>query len=258
VEVISKVIGKELTPNEVSCLFDNFSCQAALISQRVFRGCVFDLYNKIVATVKSATKQSVVHTGYYFDRPLPNAYGQGTTSLQYVHYHCQLYCAKVGAPEVLQHEMEISKLVHAKNHCPTVMRIVECLALPENRIALVCPYYPATVAIMSPGNCSLAMLCNVALSTLASIAAFRTAGWSHNDIKPTNLMLTTTSQMIILIDFGSAVRIGSKDTSKGISEFWGRDCSPGTTEYDMACLASVLHHLQHGHDNEGNPTLVRT
>jgi serine/threonine protein kinase len=234
----------------VNCLFNNFSNQANLLSQGRFGGSILGLYLKIVAAVKSVTKKSVEHTGYYFDGPLPNAYGQDTNSLQYVHYHCQLLCAKIGARAVLRLELSVSQSVHSEYRCPTVMCITTSLELPNDRLALVCPYYPATVAILPAGRCTLAMMCNVALCTIASIAAFRRVGLSHNDIKPANLMLTTTSQLVVLIDFGSAVKFSDGDASKGTTAIWGRDCPAGSEAYDMACLASVMYYLQHGADQD--------
>ncbi|KAJ1392688.1 hypothetical protein B484DRAFT_473198, partial [Ochromonadaceae sp. CCMP2298] len=204
------------------------------------------LYGKVFNTVKSITERSVQHTGYYFDGLLPNAYGQATNALQYAHHHCQVFCAKTGPSAELLRELEVSNLVHEQQTCPTVMRIVTKLELPNDRLTLICPYYPATVAILPPNECSLAMLNNVALCTLASIAAFRNVSKSHNDIKPTNLMLTSTSQLIMLIDFGSAVDFGAGVTSRGTSVFWGRGCPAGTLKYDMACLASVQYSLHHG------------
>jgi serine/threonine protein kinase len=175
--------------------------------------------------------------------------GQDTNVLQYVHFHCRLYCAKIGSPADLVHEYQVSAQVHLTQQCPTVMEIVDRLDLPHDRLALICPYYPATVAILPPRECSLAMLLNVALCTIASIAGFRHVGLSHNDIKPSNLMLTTSSQMVVLIDFGSTVPIDSGDASRGTSQLWGRECPAGSREYDMACMASVLNHLAYGGDD---------
>lgn len=94
------------------------------------------------------------------------------------------------------------------------------------------------------------MLINIALCTIASIAAFRNIHKSHNDIKPSKLMLTTDTQRVILIDFGSAVDFGDEDTSRG-SSTWGGDCPAGSYEYDMACLASILFYLQRGSTDKG-------
>lgn len=96
-----------------------------------------------------------------------------------------------------------------------------------------------------PGECDLTIVVNVAMCTLASIQAFANVGLSHGDIKPANLMLTVDSQLVILINFGSAVPIGQ--TINETSAHWGKDCPvTGSIRYDMTCLASVLFHLLHG------------
>jgi hypothetical protein len=256
VAIINNAVDSEMTESEARCLFDNFASTADLISRGMFRGCLFNLYNKIRMYVKTATARSVAHSGYYFGAPLcNNAYGQEGTVLQHVQYHCQMLCAKVGDASDLSYELQISNRVHAAHTCPTVMKIVTMLDVPHSggshRAALICPLYSGAVASHSPGTYSLTMLVNIALCTLSSIAAFQNVGLSHNDIKPANLMFTSTSQMVTLIDFGSTVGIGKKSTSRGISPYFGRDCPPGSCRYDFVCLASTLYVLHHDDGADG-------
>eukprot|EP00601_Ochromonadales_sp_CCMP2298_P018144 CAMPEP_0173217804 /NCGR_PEP_ID=MMETSP1142-20121109/703_1 /TAXON_ID=483371 /ORGANISM="non described non described, Strain CCMP2298" /LENGTH=242 /DNA_ID=CAMNT_0014145433 /DNA_START=348 /DNA_END=1077 /DNA_ORIENTATION=- len=117
--------------------------------------------------------------------------------------------------------------------------------LTDEKSALICPFYPLTVDVLPPGKCAVSTVLNVASSTLASIKAFSNIGMCHGDIKPSNLMLTTDSQHVVLIDFGSAVTFGK--TLVSTSSPWGRDCDiTGSTQYDLTCLASVIYYLWHG------------
>lgn len=112
VALISRTIGRELTSSEVHCLYDNFIVQADSISRNTFHGSILGLYRKIENCVKSTTVRNLKHTSYYFDGPLPNAYGQSTNTLQYVHYHCQLFCAKIGQPADMLYELEVSEMLY--------------------------------------------------------------------------------------------------------------------------------------------------
>jgi len=146
---------------------------------------------------------------------------------------------------VVNWEFEVSQGVNELQHCPTVMEVVKCLVLTDEKSALICPFYPLTVDVLPPGKCAVSTVLNVASSTLASIKAFSNIGMCHGDIKPSNLMLTTDSQHVVLIDFGSAVTFGK--TLVSTSSPWGRDCDiTGSTQYDLTCLASVIYYLWHG------------
>jgi serine/threonine protein kinase len=236
-----------MSTSEIHCLYEQFASEVDRIERNVYRGSLLRLYEKIKNCVKSGTARSFRVKGYYFGDLLSNAYSQTGTTLQHVRLHNRLYCAKIAAKTAMEFEMEMSGALHAHQTCPTVMEVVECLGLPgqPERAALICPLYPASLCSLTPGQCSTETLLNVALSGLAAIAAFRNVGKSHNDIKPANLMLTTTSQSVILIDFGSVVNIGTRDISRGTSSF-GRDSVPGSIEYDLACLGSTLHYLCYG------------
>jgi len=242
---ISKVAGKALTPGEITCLYENFSSEVGLISQRSYKGSLLKLYIRVTNLVKSSTKKSISHTGYYFDGPIPCAYGQSHTSLQFVKHCCRVLCAKIGPEDIISVEFEKSNLLHAQQRCITVLEATEHLMLPKDRSALICPYYPSSVAVFPHGDCDLPIVINVAMCTLASIKAFANVGLCHGDIKPANLMLTGDSQLVVLIDFGSAVPFG--EIINGTSIHWGRDCPPtGSLRYDMTCLASVLYTLLYG------------
>lgn len=247
---MTKVVGKALTPGEITCLYENFSSEVGLISQRNYKGSLLGLYIRVTNLVKSATKKYIRHTGYYFDRPIPCAYGQSHTSLQFIQYYCRVLCGKVGPEDIIKVEFEKSNLLHAKQRCITVLEAAEHLLLPKHRSALICPYYPSSVAVFPHGECDLPIVINVAMCTLASIKAFANVGLSHGDIKPANLMLTGDSQLVILIDFGSAVPLG--EIINGTSIHWGRDCPPnGSVRYDMTCLASVVYTLLYGTLTDG-------
>ena len=237
--------GKALTQGEINCLYDNFPGQVDLILHNRFKGSLLNLYLKVTNLVKSSTKKSIRHTGYYFDGPIPCAYGQSHTSLQFVEYYCRVLCGKIGPVAIISAEFEKSNMLHAQQRCITVLQATEHLLLTKDRSALICPYFPSSVAVFPHGECDLPIVINVAMCTLASIRAFANVGLSHGDIKPANLMLTGDSQLVILIDFGSAVPFG--DIIKETSMHWGRDCPPTSSiRYDMTCLASVLYTLLYG------------
>jgi serine/threonine protein kinase len=236
-----------MSTSEINCLHEQFTSEVDRIERNVYRGSLLRLYEKIKNCVKSATARSLRVKGYYFGNLLSNTYSQTGTTLQHVRFHNRLYCAKIAGKTDMGFEMEMSAALHAHQTCPTVMEVVEWLDLPgqPERAALICPLNPASLCSITPRQCSTETLVNVALCGLAAIAAFRNVGKSHNDIKPANLMLTAASQHVILIDFGSVVVLGTKDISRGTSSF-GRDCVPGSAEYDMACLGSTLHYLCYG------------
>ena len=78
-EEMERVVKKDLTDSEASCLLTTFSSQAVLIS---FGKCrdrdIFSLYTKIQRMVKTTTKSKLV-SDYMFDGLVPMAFGQQNT-----------------------------------------------------------------------------------------------------------------------------------------------------------------------------------
>jgi len=83
-EEMERVVKKELTDSEASCLLMTFSSQAVLImnDNRKDRG-IRSLYIKIPRMVKTETRSKLV-SDCIFDGLVPMAFDQQTTVLQYV------------------------------------------------------------------------------------------------------------------------------------------------------------------------------
>jgi hypothetical protein len=98
-EEMERVVKKELTDSEASCLLTTFSSQAVLISLGQFKDRdINSLYIKIQRMVKTATKSQLIsdYINGQFDGLVPMTFGQGSTVLQYVIRGSDLYCAKIG------------------------------------------------------------------------------------------------------------------------------------------------------------------
>jgi serine/threonine protein kinase len=169
-----------------------------------------------------------------------------------------LCCAKVGDARIIDSENKFAQLVHEGQSCPTVMPVIDCVSIPatsrdvvEETKALITPFYPCTLIMFN--KYSFSSIINTALCTLASIKAFSVKRLCHCDIKPSNLMLTSHSNLVILIDFGSVIEYGSKEIPA--TSYHGLDCSVGDVNYDKVCLATTLYELAWGPLASNSPTL---
>ena len=160
---------------------------------------IISLYIKIQRMVKTATRFKLV-SEYIFDGLVPMVeFGQQKTVLQYVIRGSDLYCAKIGDTATLEAEVKASQWIHQKQHCPSVMPVFDSIRVDENRVAMVCPFYPIPVShtIMNE-----ATILNVALCDLATIKAFANKEMCHGDIKPSNMMFQAGNRTVVTIDFG--------------------------------------------------------
>jgi serine/threonine protein kinase len=60
----------------------------------------------------------------------------------------------------------------------------------------------------------------LAMAVLRALAAFHHAGYTHSDIKPSNIVVSPSGDFVV-IDFGSAVPIGHEIRS--FTQFYGLD-----------------------------------
>lgn len=115
----------------------------------------------------------------------------------------------------------------------------------DQRALLISPLYGASVAslfihydpVSAANDLQLAALTLCGLSAIYSCAS---AGYCHCDIKPDNIVVSNTSGYhFVLIDFGSATKLGSRyigSTTSGISI----TRSEPTIGYDVSSLVTTL------------------
>lgn len=108
-------------------------------------------------------------------------------------------------------------------------------------MALLAPLYPASLKRFC-GTLGESDLLNTARCTISAIICFQTVGLCHGDIKPGNMMLANSKNLVVTIDFGSAAAV----VSGGTTEFYGLGVAFGTVFYDRTCLAVSLAHLKWG------------
>lgn len=132
-----------------------------------------------------------------------------------------------------------------------------CHQQPE-RVAIVTPYYPVSLSQFAGGGNKLRLheegCINVALCGLATIKAFSAKSICHGDVKPSNMMLAggckcystennygkRNNNLVVTIDFGSAVPYGERLTSITAEYALDHPCDVGSITYDLTCLASSI------------------
>jgi serine/threonine protein kinase len=97
------------------------------------------------------------------------------------------------------------------------------------------------------GELSEIQLLNIAICAVASIKFFRSKGLCHGDIKPSNLMFANKSNLIVLIDYGSAGKF-DEVASGGTTGRYGLDSEFGADKYDQICLSVTLAEIKWGID----------
>jgi serine/threonine protein kinase len=157
--------------------------------------------------------------------------------LQYVIRGSDVFCAKIGHPATIKAEIEVSRLVHKKQQCPSVMPVIDSIEIDENRTALVAPLYPFPVSHTT--KVKEATIVNAALCGLATVKAFSNKRLCHGDIKPSNMMYQAGNRTVVTIDFGSCTPYGNMLTST--SPTFGMDCGlEASLRYDLTCLAASI------------------
>jgi serine/threonine protein kinase len=227
-------------------LISNYSAQAQYIGQfEVKDHIVHSLFLKIQRMAKTKTKTTIV-SKYSFDGPVPMSNGQGNTTLQNVFRGSELFCAKTGKPRQIQLEFDIGTRIHENQSCPTVMPVLDIIAIDEERTSVLTPYYPLPLSsLMQPQPSTVV---NMALCALCTVKAFSAKNICHADIKPANMMMQSSGRIIVSIDFGSSVAYGEPITSR--TPLFGLDCPfEGSLRYDLTCLATSIVFMRTGNYN---------
>ena len=213
------------------------------------------LWNSLCVRIKTQTRLAVRDQYLFVDGPVPGAlFGRAGTEVQ-VQFAVRgslLFCAKTMLVETgnLQREHMMATRIHSNQTCPTVMPVLDMIHLPgePRRITMVTPYYypiPPLAPALAIANGNLHLqeegCVNVALCGIATIKAFHRKGICHGDINPGNMMLTASSDnVVVTIDFGSAVEYGESLVS--VTPQFGLNCPlQGSLKYDLTCLASSLY-----------------
>mmetsp|Transcript_18757 Transcript_18757/g.25865 ORF Transcript_18757/g.25865 Transcript_18757/m.25865 type:complete len:107 (+) Transcript_18757:399-719(+) len=97
--------------------------------------------------------------------------------------------AKIGSLSDIEKEVNVARLFPST---PTLMEVLEVIAIPEDRLAMITPLYSSSLHDFT-GRRSLELFVRVAICTLWSIGAFNRIGFCHGDIKPKNLMVNNNS-----------------------------------------------------------------
>jgi hypothetical protein len=194
-------------------------------------------------------------TTYVLDGPVPGARGQASVELLFAFEGSRVLCAKVGSYTLLNHELAVSRAVHAVSVAPTVMQAVALVPVFRRRekdpfAALLMPLFPMTVGVASlamdtgvPASRE-AFLLNVSLCTISAVKAFSAAGYAHGDIKPSNLLVSSDgSGKIVLGDFGTARKFGepfieSSDFSLNLERVASLHYDVVSVGATLACLLS--------------------
>jgi serine/threonine protein kinase len=249
-DVIFEKTRFDLSDAEIGYLQSKFPETAKLVRQRQFKGQYLSLVLQIRNAIKTSTKFVLKTNGcqFLFDGPIYGSHGQGDTAFQFAIKDASIYCAKIGARRTLEHEKKIADMLG--DECPTIMPVVALVDVPSkeifDRVALISPYYPACLSQVI-GEMSENQLLNIAICAVSSIIFFCSKGLCHGDIKPSNLMFANNSNLIVLIDYGSAGKF-YEVASGGNTERYGLDSEFGADKYDQICLSATLAELKWGID----------
>lgn len=236
-EEIERVVQKELSESEVACLTSNFVTNLVAIGQGQLRERdIWSLYIKVQRIVKSTTKSMMV-SKYTFDGLVPGAsLAQRDVVLQYVVYGSQLFCAKIGNGETIAAEAAMARRLHECQTCPTVMPVLDVQQFHDDRMAMITPIYPLNLSLLSVEHNTVL---NSALCAIATVKAFCNKRLCHGDIKPSNMMLQSSSKIVITIDFGSCMEYGK--TLQSTTPIYALNCPiEASLRYDLTCVATAI------------------
>lgn len=204
------------------------------------------LYKKLTYTVTSISAQAFYcQSGYLFDGLIIPPSSQSKTTLQFVIKDGLFYCAKISDAETIAREFGIISLVHNHHsYCPTVVRAIEHLIIGDNKSCLIQPFYPKPMSElgMKLEILPVELILNMAISALSAIKALSSVNYCHGDIKPGNIMVDNHSNIMVVIDFGSAVECNG--LCRESSPYYPMDCNKMNIAYDLTCLCSSILQLK--------------
>lgn len=251
-QLVEEAKGMQLTESESQYILTDYAKLIDAIMMEPERSrrqrMAASLWLRLSIRIKTRTRSAVVEQ-YLFDGPVPGAYGSSATAFQFAVRGTRLYCAKImleNGNNSLKREYDISLHLHKDQICPTVMRAVDLIHVPgePKRIAMITPYYPLPLTLLTGGQLHPEGCINVALCGLATTKAFNAKKLCHGDIKPGNMMFSDSAK-VITIDFGSVTEYGNNltYTTPGFGLDYPLEAS---LSYDLGCLASSLFALSTG------------
>jgi serine/threonine protein kinase len=126
---------------------------------------------------------------FAFDSTIPGANGKGDCLFYYVQRAGQLFCAKVGQPDVIKREYDFIIKFNSRKH-PSLVTALHLIEDIPGRHALIMPLYGVSLSHFVSSVDNITAI-NVVISILAAIKLFHDQGYCHGDIKPSNIMLQT-------------------------------------------------------------------
>jgi hypothetical protein len=197
--------------------------------------------NMIVRGLQSTTKARIVSSTPYL---LDGILGTGGQAVVYSCFKgAQLLCAKSSTKTIIDKEKDISERLKTRAPwCRTVIHLIDVIKDGDHHIAVI-PYLPfilSNLPLPDDPTCLDEILVRVSICMLAAILAFQQAELVHNDIKSANIGCTT-DRIVVLFDYGSASDIGGAVLAS--TPGMGYGVNPGSTQYDLACLANTLANL---------------
>lgn len=207
---------------------------------------------KLRSIVSTTTRNDFrLSSGVVLDGPIGVATGQAGTQILYALLGARVLCAKVGARAALNHEWNVSQVLHGGTRIAPAVVLAEALEDVPGRdlAALLLPIFPLSLADAAAalpsgvGPARNAIALSAAICGLAAVASFAAVGWAHGDIKPSNIMLSGSATGCVVIDFGTARKLGGIFSES--SNFSLNEQRLSSVGYDLVCLGSTLAMIQH-------------
>ena len=257
IDLLESVKGQPLTTQEIDYVLLDFGRHVDQIShasdERKRKQLANSLWIRLSARIRTGTRLKI-REQYLFNGPVPGATTALGTEIQFVFKGSSLFCAKIMQNiEALEREYQTAVEIHTGQACSTVMAPIEFIHIPGEtaRAAMITPYYPLTLAVVSNGLLHLEGIINAALCGVATLKAFNVKRFCHGDIKPANMMFCACAKTVVMIDFGSVSAYGERLTSA--TPQFGLDHPPtASLVYDLTCLATSLFVISTGKPPPGS------
>ena len=141
-------------------------------------------------------------------------------------------------------EFGIYEKLHGDVHCPFLARPLRVLRLPDDRSALVMPFYGFSLVSLTHREPTPARMLRIAvLSGACALMSCHLAGYCFADMKPEHIAVYQLG--CVLLDAGSAVRF--RDPISRFTPIYSLGFPPiGSEEFDLRCFASTIIQLVTG------------